>query len=415
MKKILIVANSFYQLEWFLIFFLKYQVKNNNYENDVTAWGGETSISNEIKEKKYFFNYNNYDIEFKFINNGQDNCFSFSQFLNLKKNYDKIILIKSKNFYKDLDQNEIHEIKKIAPVVQTIFLNVEESITQEINLQRSEQLNYKIITCDFLNKYNSSQNILSIPFLSFFHFFFEYGFNYLNLNEFNNQKKYLIGTYHRKNYKTERDQLLKQIKQILPKDELLKIYKSQFMDIDNIREVSKYLNYNKGYWNRNHISTYTDFVESVVNLIFETKIDYNTSDIFFTEKTFKSLLFSKLNIYTIMFSSVANLIYLRDNGYWFLNFEYIDFDKFSKTDNYKNYQMVNKSILKTIQFLHDIYEKSNYDINIVYEKLNYKFKQKLQNNYNLIFDEIGNSKNSDTILNFLLKDTYKNESKIKLL
>ena len=91
-----------------------------------------------------------------------------------------------------------------------------------------------------------------------------------------------------------------------------------------------------------------DFGTSILNIIFETEFNSNK---WFTEKTLKSLLFSNCT-YPILYKNLEDLRWLKDNGYWLLNFEFIDWDK--SYDEYHSQTAVEDSIIKTLQYVNSI-------------------------------------------------------------
>lgn len=419
MEKILILSPLKYYNPFILIFFLKYLIKNNDIStNDIcnnmsTSWHDYSKLSPESIHKKYNFTFNNFDITFiftqniDFINQSDYEKSLFESF----KYFKRTIFIDFRFFFENFDEHELYIFNKNQSI-EYVFFSVEERTTRDLDKSLLDAHNLKIITCDFDSNLKH-EKIFSYPFLSFFHFFYVHGYNYLNFYDFNNTKTNLIGTYIRKNYKTERDFLIKKVEDKFDTSykSLLKIFELEFYKNEKIKEITDFYNVNLNFWDKNHISSYTDYINSVCILLFETDADMSTDRIFFTEKTFKALLFSKLNIPFLIFCPIGNLLYLKENGYWFLNFEFIDFDKFGNNSDFNSKHLVD-SILKSTDFLLKKYQEHDGDLNKIHLFLIDQYGEKMQNNFNSIMNELVNPSLNEEFLDFILKDKRINKNEI---
>ena len=111
-------------------------------------------------------------------------------------------------------------------------------------------------------------------------------------------------------------------------------------------------------------------------------------------------MFSKLNIPFIIDTNPHNLHILNDLGFWFLNSEFHTFDK-TKTES----QMIKEtrdSIIKSIDYLIDIYKKNDCNLNDTHAELVKLYESKMQNNYNTFIKYLSEPKDGDKLLNFIL-------------
>lgn len=152
------------------------------------------------------------------------------------------------------------------------------------------------------------------------------GYEFLNLYPQSDDKEHLLGLYYSPTHISGRklkirDRAFDIVTDVLgDKVHVYERKKSKFSDV-----IASY-NY-MGAWENIHISSYTDYATSVCNLIYETNgvtEDGVPQREHMTEKTMKALLFSKINMFTIWLGSVKQYKYLVDNGFWMLNFEFID-------------------------------------------------------------------------------------------
>lgn len=249
---------------------------------------------------------------------------------------------------------------------------------------------------DFLDKGNiylfggittfSHKNIIADPMFNLSHFYYCYGFNYLNYYQ-SNRKNNLLGAYHRHHIsdikKADRDLIFNIIKDELGDD--LFTYSSPVYFFQPILE--KY--YFFGFWGNNHITSYTDYATSTCNIIFETWSYTSTGKfVHITEKTLKSIIFCEENIFFIWIGQPALFRYLTKLGFWFLNSEFYNMENLDNSDNSDN---MKQSAIDSSTYLKQLKEEliSN---DLVHEYLMNKYGHKLKNNV-AIFKNVLNTCN----------------------
>jgi len=133
-----------------------------------------------------------------------------------------------------------------------------------------------------------------------------------------------------------------------------------------------------------HIEAINDYTYCNFNLIFETINPYNNTEWFLTEKTYKGLFFSKP---FILVTPSEALNYLKDKGFYLLNFEF--------KDSIQSGEDVVKSIQNFIDWL-----KSSNDLEI---EIKYnEFLEKSKNNRKLLFEYLNDYSQSEKIFQNLL-------------
>ena len=366
----------------------------------VPAWIENDNVELEIIDKKFNFKYKNYDIDYIIIEfSSKDDIIDI---IKKYEGYDKIYFIKNKFF--NYNFNNEWDIK--VDNLEVIFLNSPDNFHASDEDMNSFLDNYKIISTSPF--YKKRDKFYYDPFLIFLHCYYDFGYHYLSFSEIKNSKTNLIGTYLRFNYKPHRDILFNEIKEIFKSknlsENLLKIYKPNQYPL----LVKLWTTYLSKDWQKNQISSYTDYITSVCGFIFET-INYNTFDCpanskgrnYMTEKVMKSVLFSKLNIPFIIDMSPYNFVEFNDMGFWLLNSEFFDFDKVNSEDEMT--ESMKNSILKSIEYIIDLYKKSKCDLTKTHEKLVELYSDKMQNNYNLFVKYLTAPKNHDKLIDFILK------------
>ena len=138
-------------------------------------------------------------------------------------------------------------------------------------------------------------------------------------------------------------------------------------------------------WKNNYISSYTDMIDSTAFLVDESWTSIIDGRMRITEKTLKSILFSKSKCFSIWNGTPEMYKILVEDGFWFLNSEFYDGD-------------LSDSILKSIEFLKKLKtaHKSNGN---VYEVLVGKFGHKLDSNYSLLMNSLKYNENTSHFLN----------------
>lgn len=405
--KILIASNI---IDTFIMsYFMPYKINKGKgliYNNElcvgetVPAWLGDKEIEVEIIEKKFEFRYKDYDIDYVIVE--IFNKEELSNITKTHKEYDKYYFIKSKFFNNGFENEWNIKIDNL----EIIFLNTTDNFHASDDDMNSFLDKYKIISNSPF--YIKRENLYHDPFLLSMLCYYDFGYHFLSYSDIKSIKTNLIGTYLRLKYKPPRDLLFNEIKDIFINkeldDKLLKIYKPDQITL----LVKLWQTYLYKDWQKSQISSYTDYITSVCGFVFET-INYNTFDCpanskgrnYMTEKVQKAILFSKLNIPFIVDMSAYNFIELNNAGYWLLNTEFFDFDKVKSedelADNMKN------SIIKSVEYVIDLYKENNYDLTKTHEKLVELYSDKMQNNYNLFVKYLNAPKDHDKLIEFILK------------
>ncbi len=169
-------------------------------------------------------------------------------------------------------------------------------------------------------------------------------------------------------------------------------WRTEFLEsingITNTMELKNSANdaYDLLYPKYKHFEAINDYVYCNFNLIFETLYYYNNTETFITEKTFKGLFFGKP---IILVASMDILNYLKDKGFYLLNFEFI------KSIN--NSDDVTTSIQNFIDWL-------NTETEEVIEKKYNEFLDKSKNNRKILFEYLNDYSQSETIFQKLLNN-----------
>jgi len=293
----------------------------------------------------------------------------------VKKNYEAIFI-----FHFGLGM-----VKTVSNKYNNIFIECDETLPvnrKKIINQILKTKSNKIITTGKVELIQN-ENIFSNYKLAFHFFYYYLGFYHLSLEEFNIEKQNLLGTYLKKNYVNDRDVLYNKILKKFKDKNKLKNYSTNF---DFNLSLLLDLKFHDG-WIKNHISTYTDYMKSLFILNFESDAPCVIENYHITEKTIKSILFSKLNIPTILFAHQDMLLKLKEDGFWFLNFDFIDFDQlknWKKSDNKEGGGIiVNNSVMKSIDFILELDKKFKGNKKEIQNYIVKNYSNKLQNNYKL--------------------------------
>lgn len=237
-----------------------------------------------------------------------------------------------------------------------------------------------------------------------FHFYHLYnflGFRFLNYNQSFN-KTNLVGVYYKDTHISgrplkNRTKLFNNVKDIL-QDNLV----AYSMPETKLSELLVEFNQGFGLWEKIHTPSYTDYMTSVCSIIFETNSvtdDNPAPREHITEKTLKALLFSQAKIFSLLFCSPKQYKYLVDNGFWLLNFEFID-DSKDITE-----QTIMDSIVKACEFVNSLYNDSG-SLEEAYFQLLAIYEHKLEKNSELITNLL-NTCPADAkkrVLDFIRKD-----------
>jgi hypothetical protein len=369
---------------WFHIF-SKYS--NNIFEENANERYTNTPYSEDnikfhLINKNFIIRYNDYEIKI---------IFDKIYFDNVPVNQNKFYLISDYlyDFYNRFEN--CNQYGKIYYSIEEIpFANENKNLINEF----LKMDNFSLITTTDL-KFNS-KNILYDYKISLIYFYYLLRFYHLPIDEMQVSKKYFIGSYYRKKYRPGRDYFFDKIKKITD-------VTTYSIDYDLDKSSIFDLKYQDG-WYGNHITSYLDYLKSVCNIIVESEdsesINYQYHC---TEKTLKAILFSKLNIFFIYYANHNLIKELISDGYWFLNFEFIDINNI-------NEDSVNLSIEKTIQYLNQLKAQfNNYDL--LHQHLIDKFGNKLQNNYKIFINLKESTYLSDIILDFIIYKFNKHKHK----
>lgn len=281
------------------------------------------------------------------------------------------------------------------PDTFTVYICIEEQL-----LHRRELTSNEIIitsspsTPNYKNR--MGKGIYSDYKLSLIYFYYLLGYYHNDYKNYKTDKLDLFGLYHRSNYKMDRDTSLKKFSEYATFKRHGKKYEDDIASIYDLKFAEG--------WYKNHTTHHLDYITTVCNLVFESS--FNSSDYHPTEKLIKCLLYSKMNIFFMYLASPNLILNLYDDGFWFLNFEFINFDEFKKQKIHLQYETLHTSVIETIKYINDIHSKEK-NLNIVHEKLVNLYKPKLERNYNLFFEILNSKDISENILNFIIKN-YKN-------
>lgn len=379
------------------------------YQSPVFNWSEKKERLIENIEGYYSFKFKDIDIDYKITKNigygMMDENFSFAKEQIEKFGYDKVYLFVREFFANGFDTNQ-HKSPN-SDIMEVIYLNVNEAFHETDDRILDFLNSNKIISSGAFG--HTHKNLYYEPFLNLLYFYYIYGFDFLSYKYLKIDKDNLIGLYLKKNYKSERDVLYSEIKnRFIESDidsKLLEIYDTTGTKPTFLTELITI--HNQIGWEKNHYSTYTDYLASVCAFLFETT-NHKTfgwpSDSknrqYITEKTLKAILFSKLNIPFITDMNPYNFLELYNMGFWFMNTEFFDFNKIHSddeiSDNFKN------SIDKSIEHVLNLYKKNDSDLNKTRDELERLYSDKMQNNFNQFMQYLERPKNNDKLIEFIL-------------
>jgi hypothetical protein len=379
------------------------------YQSPVFNWSEKKERLIENIEGYYSFKFKDIDIDYKITKNigygMMDENFSFAKEQIEKFGYDKVYLFVREFFANGFDTNQ-HKSPNLD-IMEVIYLNVNEAFHETDDRILDFLNSNKIISSGAFG--HTHKNLYYEPFLNLLYFYYIYGFDFLSYKYLKIDKDNLIGLYLKKNYKPERDVLYSEIKnRFIESDidsKLLEIYDTTGTKPTFLTELITI--HNQIGWEKNHYSTYTDYLASVCAFLFETT-NHKTfgwpSDSknrqYITEKTLKAILFSKLNIPFITDMNPYNFLELHNMGFWFMNTEFFDFNKIHSddeiSDNFKN------SIDKSIEHVLNLYKKNDSDLNKTRDELERLYSDKMQNNFNQFMQYLERPKNNDKLIEFIL-------------
>lgn len=397
MKNVLFVFDKTDSSYAILPYFLKYKVNSSTTFVNNPWYVGD--VDSSTINGNFSFNYQGIIIDIKFLNNlnfnNPDNINKLKSLINTT-NYDKIFILQK---FDNIVNNTIN-IKNL----EILYFKVDENYHK---------------TDDEIKTFLSKNRILSSASISFEHdnFYFEptinlfalyymLGLDYIAYKPIDVIKQNLMGMYYLPKYKNVRDKFYNIIKNIFESSELELpvIYDT---NLDKPKIISQFLENNYGHWQRNHISTYLDYITSVCGFVFDTLNHESmegpsdgTHRFYINEKSLKAILFSKLNIPFIIDTNPYNFKLLNELGFWFLNSEFHNFDFEKNEQNLK--EDMKHSLIKSIEYLISIYKENENDLNKTHKVLVNKFESKMQNNYNTFIKYLSEPKDGDKLLNFIL-------------
>ena len=415
MKKILFISGL--DKDSMMLTYLKPYMVNRGYgiiedkvpfNSPVTNWTEKKEQLLENIEGYYSFKFKDVEIDYKISKIGygfMKENFEFAKEQIEKFGYEKVYLFVRQFFPQQFDDKQFESPD--SNILEVIYLNVNEAF-HETDSRILDFLNtHKVISSGAFGYYHP--NFYYEPFLNLLYFYYIYGFDFLSYKYIKVDKSNLIGVYLKKNYKPERDSLYNEISKKFNDNgissDMLEIY-------DTIVDKPTYLTnlitiHQSTGWEKNHYSTYTDYITSVCAFLFETT-NYRTFNWptnsnnrqYITEKTLKAILFSKLNIPFIVDMNPYNFLELNKLGFWFMNTEFFDFEKINSdeeiAENYKN------SIDKSVEHILELYKKNNSDLNKTHNELELLYAEKMQNNYNQFMKYLEGPKNNDKLIEFIL-------------
>lgn len=382
---------------------------DRTYNSPVFAWSEKKEQLVENIEGYYSFQFKDVQIDYKITKNiGYGNItsnFEFAKEQIDKFGYEKVYFFVRQFFPKEFDdkQNKSPD----SNIMEVIYLNVNEAFhetDERILWFLSEN---KIISSGAFG--HTHHNFYYEPFLNLLYFYYIYGFDFLSYKYLKVDKENLIGLYLKKNYKPERDSLYDEFRmKFLDSNidtKLLEIYDTTGIKPTFLTDLITI--HNQIGWEKNHYSTYTDYLTSVCAFLFETT-NYKTfkwpsnskNRQYITEKTLKAILFSKLNIPFITDMNPYNFLELHNMGFWFMNTEFFDFEKIHSDDEIsENFKL---SIIKSVEHVIELYKENYGDLNKTHFKLEQLYADKMQNNFNQFMKYLEGPKNCDKLIEFIL-------------
>ena len=416
MGKVLIIANSLID-GMMLSYFMPYIVERGAAEinpNDtpqipISRWYEEKPQTLENIDKFYKFKFEDTDIDFKFVTQQYTNIDEYINFAKQQREqngYDRVFLFTRKLFIEGVQNDEFTKIDKT--ILEVIYLNVSEAIHTKDNTLKEFLKDKKVISCGYVSYTNP--NFYYEPFLNLIYSYYQYGFDFYPYNQLEVKKQNLIGMYLKKNYKVPRDMMYNDIKSEFINKEidvrLLEIYK----EYPRPDFFTKFNCLHNPTWDAAcHITSYLDYLTSVCAFAFETTnfkefvFPYqSTNRQYITEKTLKTILYSKMDIPFIIDMNPINFIELHEMGFWFLNSEFFDFSKTKFMDEL-SYNMKN-SIFKSIEYILELYKNNEYNLDKTHLELKMMYGDKMQSNYNLFMGYLNKPYNCEKLIKFILKD-----------
>jgi len=377
-------------------------VKKNKDEHD--------NISQTVKtyyENEYYLYKANHDISFNYNNHEVD--LRVGERLRTKEQIDNFVRKQNKKYDAVfVFSNTLTE--PISDKYNHIYIECDEIIQSKRLVDIIIKSNDKILTSSKKEGFEFENNYFNYR-LSFYYFYYLLGFYHLNLEKIKVDKQNLLGTYLKKYYRNDRDILYDKI---LEKFEDKTKFKNYSFEFQKDLALSLDLKYNLG-WMKNHITSYTDYIRSLFILNFETDSPDVTDTYHMTEKTIKSILFSKLNIPSILFAHQSLLLKLKEDGFWFLNFDFINFEKLSNWKQHENdeyIEIILESITKSVDFILGLNKKFDGNYKEIENYIVENYSDKLENNYKLFKNILNDIDIKEEVFNTITKNykTWHNQN-----
>jgi hypothetical protein len=288
----------------------------------------------------------------------------------------------------DIKINAVQNILQEDGYDYSICSNIEEPLHYNTQLTEFLDNGNLILSSTYFETY-SHKNLYVDYLFSLYYFFHSKGFNYLNFYE-SSDKDGLVGTYNKETSKLNkangsmvRDKV-SNCKELLG-DDLIDYGIPEFPMKNLFCFQPKDNKVSLDMWKNNYISSYTDIVRNVCFYIIETwPGNGNQGRDYITEKTLKSILFSKVKSFPILDASNKIMNLMKKDGFWFLNNE---FNNITETFKY----------LKELKNKHKVYA-------LVYEDLLETYGNKLDNNSKILDKLLLKHPKSEYLLKFIKKD-----------
>jgi hypothetical protein len=265
-------------------------------------------------------------------------CFYFYFKQNINNSYHDILKLSEKNYIHIVvsDFADINNILEILDHNNKIDYSVVNHMGETqyddspVKIKNLNNIKYYFSCGDLLNKdtnqiskFQESDKFILDYRYSLTYFYIKLGFNFFEKGEVslhNESRKNKVFVYSKSKIGSERETLLKQV------ITSGRVYNKVFNEEDKFWNNLRYNNY--------HLSFFTDYMSSKINLVTETQPPsfYNQPNLsrYITEKTLKSLMVTTPSYLLCQKETYDNL---KDHGFYFINEEFGQYN----LDNYKKF------------------------------------------------------------------------------
>jgi hypothetical protein len=265
-------------------------------------------------------------------------CFYFYFKQNINNSYHDILKLSEKNYIHIVvsDFADINNILEILDHNNKIDYSVVNHMGETqyddspVKIKNLKNIKYYFSCGDLLNKdtnqiskFQESDKFILDYRYSLTYFYIKLGFNFFEKGEVslhNESRKNKVFVYSKSKIGSERETLLKQV------ITSGRVYNKVFNEEDKFWNNLRYNNY--------HLSFFTDYMSSKINLVTETQPPsfYNQPNLsrYITEKTLKSLMVTTPSYLLCQKETYDNL---KDHGFYFINEEFGQYN----LDNYKKF------------------------------------------------------------------------------